>query len=232
MGATVRLIGNEGFHLSAGGMAAYVDAFHGMLPLVAGGPGEPNAPAGADLILVTHAHWDHFDQRLVAEAARRTGASVVGPASIIAALAGKLPGGQLIELEPPPARAGKAAGRSVSVRGVNVTAFRTRHSRDHNSYLVEMPGLRFFHDGDNEDTRCLDPAALRGLDALLIGPWQGSGWVDFVEAVRPKRYFLMHLTDQELDEHDAGTFLTETCGCARVPEGLVVLRPGQAYELA
>jgi L-ascorbate metabolism protein UlaG (beta-lactamase superfamily) len=232
MGATVRLIGNEGFHLSAGGMAAYVDAFHGGLPWVAGGPGDPNGPAGADLILVTHAHWDHFDQRQVAEAARLTGACVVGPASVIARLAGKLPGGQLTELEPSPARAGRAAASSANIRGAKVTAFRTRHSRDHNSYLVEMPDLRFFHDGDNEDTRCLDPAALRPLDALLIGPWQGSGWVDFVEAVRPKRYFLMHLGEQELDEHDAGTFLAETCGCSRVPEGLVVLRPGQAYELA
>ena len=37
MGATVRLIGNAGFHLSAGCMAAYVDAFHGGLPWVASG---------------------------------------------------------------------------------------------------------------------------------------------------------------------------------------------------
>ena len=114
MGATVRLIGNEGFRLSAGGMAAYVDAFHGELPWVAGA-GDQDGPAGADLILVTHAHWDHFDQRRVADAARRTGACVVGPASVIAGLAGKLPAGQLTELEPRrPAPAGRRPAAPTS----------------------------------------------------------------------------------------------------------------------
>ena len=111
-----------------------------------------------------------------------------------------------------------------------VTAFRTFHGRGHNSYLVEAAGLRFFHDGDNEDTTRIPVSALGRLDALLIGPWQGSGWVEFIEKLSPPRYFLMHLSEEELDEHAAGRFLPGIC--ERVPKGLVVLRPGQSFSFA
>jgi hypothetical protein len=90
--------------------------------------------------------------------------------------------------------------------------------------------LRFFHDGDNGNTTKIPVSALGRLDALLIGPWQGSGWVEFIEKLSPSRYFLMHLSEEELDEHAAGRFLPGIC--ERVPKGLVVLRPGQSYSLA
>jgi L-ascorbate metabolism protein UlaG (beta-lactamase superfamily) len=113
-----------------------------------------------------------------------------------------------------------------------VTAFRTFHGREHNSYLVEAGGRRFFHDGDNENTRRLDAAALAGLDALMIGPWQGAGWVEFVERLAPRRWLLMHLSSAEIDQHEAGTYLAELCDHVPLPERLAVLRPGQSLTLA
>jgi L-ascorbate metabolism protein UlaG (beta-lactamase superfamily) len=111
-----------------------------------------------------------------------------------------------------------------------VKAFRTFHGRGHNSYLIESAGLRFFHDGDNGNTTRIPASALGRIDALMIGPWQGSGWVEFIEKLSPSRYFLMHLSEEELDEHEAGRFLPGIC--ARVPKGLVVLRPGQSFSFA
>ena len=223
MKITITAMANAGVHIAAGAHSVYVDAFH---KLALTSPADPPAT----LILVTHAHWDHFDPGMVAEAARRTGAVVVGPRTVADRLSGRLEPGALVEMEPPAARHGAAAccvRREVA--GAIVTAFRTLHSRDHNSYLVELPGFRFFHDGDNEDTRRLDPEALGRLDALFIGPWLGGGWVEFVEAVRPGRWFLIHLDDEELRQHDAGRFLPEICD--RVPPGLVVLKPGETFAI-
>ncbi len=195
------------------------------------GPAWPGHLA-ADLILVTHAHWDHFDRDGVQAAAAGAGAVVAGPRSVCRALEGRVPPGRLIELEPtPPPRGRFAAPTTANVGPIRVQAFRTAHSRDHNSYLVQLPGFRLFHDGDNERTACLDGAALRPLDALLIAPWRGSGWADFVRATGATRWFLMHLTEEELREHEAGTFLSDSCGCTDVPDNLVVLRPGESITL-
>jgi len=225
----ITLIGNEGFRIATPSAVIYVDGFYGAIPGVADEPAvRAKAVSKADLILVTHAHWDHFNAREVADAAARTGATLVGPRSVIQAFDGILPPESLVELEPPlVGKTEMAASLKVELPAASVTAFRTFHSRDHNSYLVETAAFRFFHDGDNEDTRRIDTAALGRLDALFIGPWQGSGWVEFIETLAPTRWFLMHLSDDELNQHEAGRFLPDLCD--HVPEGLVVLRPGESF---
>ena len=228
MSAELTLIGNEGFHLRTASADIFIDAFHRAVPETAW---QEQLKAGGNrqaLILVTHCHWDHFDTRQVAQAAARLGARIIGPRSVTGQLEKHVAPGALIELEPPLARkSGMAESQSAQEGPVHVSAYRTFHSRDHNSYLVEAPGFRFFHDGDNEDTRRIEAAGLGRLDALLIGPWQGSGWAEFIEKLAPTRYFLMHLTEEELSEHEAGAFLPGIC--ERVPDGLVVLWPGEAF---
>jgi len=216
--------------VQASSRRVYVDAlYHGASGLFSGPVLQPQDVTHADLILVTHAHGDHFDPRGVAAVVRGTQATVVGPRTAIRALGKEGVAAERIrEAEPPSCpRGGPAPWVSLDISGIRVTAYRTCHSPDHNSYLVEVPGFRFFHDGDNEDTRVLDVQALGSLDALLIGPWQGSGWVEFIETLRPRATFVMHLDDQELAEHEAGRFFPEICD--HVPEGLIVLRPGQSW---
>lgn len=229
MTTTLTLVGNEGFRIDSGKIRLFIDAFYNAIPGVAGAPYPAALDADrADLILVTHAHWDHFDPGAVAKAAVRTGAMVIGPKSAIAALRGQLPDPVLAEMEPamrPGARGIPSVKRKFPAAAV--TAFRTFHGQEHNSYLVELPGFCFFHDGDNEDTRRLDAAALGKLDALLIGPWQGSGWVNCIERLAPQHYFLMHLTEEELAQHAQNRFLPDLCD--HIPEGLVVLRPSESY---
>jgi len=230
MNTKVTLIGNEGFLIEAGPARILIDAFYGPIPGLASAAAlSAHSIAKADLILVTHAHWDHFQAAEVADVANRTGATVVGPAAVINELRHQVPAEALVKLEPPSARKGFAASERVELKAATITAFRTFHALGHNSYLVETPGFRAFHDGDNEDTRRLDAAAIGRLDALLIGPWLGSGWVEFIEKLAPARWFLMHLSEEELDQHDAGTFLPDLCDHVPLPDRLVTLRPGQAF---
>ncbi|HUT36925.1 MAG TPA: MBL fold metallo-hydrolase [Planctomycetota bacterium] len=230
MGATVTLIGNEGFQIATPSAVILIDAFYGPIPGLASAAAlSAHSIAKADLILVTHAHWDHFQAAEVADVANRTGATVIGPAAAINELRRKVPAESLVKLEPASARKGFALSEKAELPAATVTAFRTFHALGHNSYLVETPAFRFFHDGDNEDTRRVDAAALGQLDALLIGPWQGSGWVEFIEKLAPARWFLMHLSEEELDQHEAGEFLPDLCDHVPLPDRLVVLRPGQSF---
>ena len=230
MKAKVTLIGNEGFLIEAGPARILIDAFYGPIPGLASAAAlGAHSIEKADLIFVTHAHWDHFTAHEVADVANRTGAAVVGPAAVINELRGKVPAECLVKLEPASARTGFALSEKVALSAATITAFRTFHALGHNSYLVETPAFRFFHDGDNEQTQRVDAAALGRLDALLIAPWQGSGWVEFIERLDPARWFLMHLSEEEFDQHEAGEFLPDLCDHVPLPDRLVVLRPGRSF---
>ena len=140
---------------------------------------------------------------------------------MIRRLRGRLPDSALVLLEPD----GPGAILSVRMGGAEVTAIRTAHGAAHNSYLVELPGLRLFHDGDNEQTGLVDRTRLGGLDVLMLCPWQGSGWPEFVRALQPRHWLLIHLTADELEQHALGKFLPALC--REVPMAAVGLRPGE-----
>jgi hypothetical protein len=229
----VTAMGNAGVRLVVGPVCVYIDSFFTHAPWVGTAPVARGADVTrADLILVTHAHPDHFDPQGVAEAVRRSGAAVAGPRTVATDLRRRLPDAEIVELEPAEAKTGPALATQATIRGVTVTALRTFHGRYHNSYLVAGHGWQVYHDGDNEDTRRIDTTAFTGvLDAVFICPWQGSDCAGFVTRARPRAWFLVHLTAEELDEQDAGTFLPPLCGSA-VPPGVVSLRPGRSIVLA
>ena len=233
MMATITSTGNAGVHVAAPGASIFVDAFWDAVPRVFGGHAPiPADHLPADLILVTHAHWDHFSAERVAEAAARTGAKVVGSADVVARLAGHVPDGALVELEPRESAAGgRAEPVEVTLGAATVAAFRTRHSRGHNSYLVRAGGFSFFHDGDSEDTRPLDVARIAPVDALFLCPWQGSDWASFVERLAPRKWFIVHLAADEIAEQRAGRFLPGLCDRVPLSDRTVALGPGESFDM-
>ena len=204
----IKLIGNEGFRIRAGNAEIYIDAFYHPIPGMAGAPvlrGDGRCEGGPDprnACAPGPLQARRGDGSRVSHRRDRRGTprrdQVAGGESPCRTRCGKWSRPR----RPPASRRER---RSSSCRSPAVTAFRTFHGRGHNSYLIEAAGLRFFHDGDNGDTTRIPVSALGRLDALLIGPWQGSGWVEFVEKLSPPRYFLMHLSEEELEEHAAGT---------------------------
>ncbi|OPZ28430.1 MAG: metal-dependent hydrolase [Lentisphaerae bacterium ADurb.BinA184] len=221
--ARVVALGNAGFAVVCGGRRFLFDPFLLELPEVP--ENDPARLGPDDVILITHSHWDHLNVEAVGQAAAR-GATVVlpQPAAVKMRRRGVEPALRVVE----PTRLGDSL--RLELPGAVVTAFRTRHGEGHNSYLLETAGLRLFHDGDNEDTRLLDRAGLAYLDALMMSTWLGAGWVEFIAAVAPRHWLIMHLDEEEYERCDRGTYFRDLCD--HIPAGLRVLRPGEALDLA
>jgi len=222
---TLTSFGTASFGISDGTFRVVID------PYV---EAEPHARAwlretqgSISLILVSHEHWEHFDEGLTVDLAREMNGVVVGPRRLVNKLRKRHEDLRTLEMEP----AGPGEQFHAETPRMLITAIRSRHGANHNSYRVDMDGFRFFHDGDNEDTRLLEPEWLERLDALLIAPWQGSGWCDLVETVQPRFWYAMHLEPSELDEHERGEFFPRICSRLPLPDRLVVLRPGQRHTI-
>lgn len=221
--------GNAGVYLENAGGRVYIDSFFHPVPDVGGRPVLRGADAErADLILVTHNHYDHLHPEETRDAALASGAMVAGPAKVIHVMAKHLPAERLITVEPeerriPPARFRTAVGE------IDVTAFRSYHGRGHNSYLIEMGGVRIFHDADNEHTQHYVVEELGRIDLLLLCPWAGSRCGEFIARLAPGKWLLIHMTDGEIDQHRAGSFLPALI--SPVPEGVIALRGGETLEL-
>ncbi|BBH69434.1 MBL fold metallo-hydrolase [Actinoplanes sp. OR16] len=171
--------------------------------LVDPGTFTPNAAeliSAADAVLITHEHFDHFDEAaLNAELERRPGLRVFGPESIRAKLGGRaevVRKGDRFE----------AAGFEVATHG---TTHAIIHADipviDNVGYLVEG---RVFHPGDSYAT---PDAAVETLLLPTSGPWTKFGEAaDFVRAVRPARVVQIHeLMLSELGQNSARMLLGE-----------------------
>ena len=229
MSLKITSMGNAGVYLENEGGRIYIDSFFHPVPDVGGYPHLRGADAAkADVILLTHNHYDHLHPEETRDAALASGALVAGPAKVVHVMAKHLPVERLLTLEPaerqqPPATFATAVG------DISITAYRTYHGHGHNSYLIEMGGVRIFHDADNERTQPYDVAGLGRIDVLLLCPWAGSGCGEFVAKLNPGKWLLIHLTEGEIEQHLAASFLPGLI--SPVPEGVIALRGGETLEI-
>lgn len=154
-------LGHAGFFFG-GPPRIYIDPFR-----ITGGP-------EADLVLLTHPHYDHCSpealQKVVGEDTQ-----VLCPADCLTLLR-ELPGSRRL-MEP---------GTKVSLHGVKIEAVPayTRKSRLHGrhngwlGYIVEVDGLRWYHAGDTDYI-----PEMRGLRAdIACLPISGGETMNLVEA--------------------------------------------------
>ena len=156
----INLLGIGAVKISDSQKTLYLDAFAVGVP--------PFKLEGADLILVTHGDGDHFLPDKTAQAARETGATVVGPPSIAYPLLAdeRFPPEQLeiiypIHLTKP---------ITQEVRDVKLKVYQTTHFNDwepvHVSYLIELAGKKIYVTGDSFIV-AKDDADLMNLDAII-----------------------------------------------------------------
>ncbi|MFE4873655.1 MBL fold metallo-hydrolase [Streptomyces sp. NPDC056682] len=148
-------------------------------------PDAAQAVAAADAVLITHEHFDHFDEDLIARSLEtRPELRVYGPASVVERWSARR--GQVTAV---------AAGDNVAVAGFDVSVFGDLHASIHRDiprvanvgYLVDG---RLYHPGDAYHV----PDA--PVDTLLLptsGPWTKLGdAADYVREVAPNNLIQIH----------------------------------------
>jgi L-ascorbate metabolism protein UlaG (beta-lactamase superfamily) len=164
-------LGHAGFLLRLAGKSIYIDPYRA-----------PDGPA-ADIVLVTHDHFDHFSpediKRLAGERMH-----VIGPATVTEQIKGPA-----VSIAP---------GETVEVDGIDVTAVaayntnkvnsegRPFHPRDAGwvGYVLRAGGRRVYHSGDTDVIPEMDQAA--GVDVALL-PVSGTYVMTPVEAAEAAR---------------------------------------------
>jgi len=146
----------------------------------------------ADIILITHPHYDHCSLNDIQRILKKETA-VIGPVDVQSKVA-KL-GDIMFHMMNP--------GNTLSIKGVSVTGFpaynigKEFHPR-HNGwlgYLIEIAGVKLYHAGDTDATPELKQ--LKGIDVLML-PVGGTFTMDADEAasvantVMPKLAIPMH----------------------------------------
>ncbi|MDL4818368.1 MBL fold metallo-hydrolase [Actinomadura opuntiae] len=183
-------------------------------------PDAEAAVAAADAVLITHEHFDHFDDALLGAALeKRPDLHVYGPASVRDKLGEH--GGRVRAV---------ASGDALTVGDFAVTVHGERHAAihpdipivDNSGYLIDGA---VYHPGDAYHV----PDA--PVDTLLLptsGPWTKIGdAADYVRKVRPARLLQIHeLMLSELGQNSAVAFLEGLTG-------LTMSRPahGESVEL-
>ena len=149
------------------------------------------AVAGAEAVLITHEHADHFDEELIAKALdQRPELRVFGPQSVVGRWEGRR--GQVTAV---------TAGQEFSVAGFDIAVFGELHASIHRD-IPQVSNVGFlvngsvYHPGDAYHA---PDAAVETLLLPTSGPWAKLGEsVDYVREVAPRRLLQIHeslLTD-------------------------------------
>jgi L-ascorbate metabolism protein UlaG (beta-lactamase superfamily) len=190
--------------------------------------------AQADLILVSHDHFDHASD--VTEIARKTGATVVGcPETVGKLKTGQaLPEGQVIYWG-----IGMNIGGTAKVGDISVTMTQAFHSSETGvpaGYILKLEDeTTIYHAGDTgifSSMRLLGELYPIDVALLPIGGCFTMGPVQAAHAaamIRPKKVIPMHYKTFPILEQDATSFVSLMKKTAPDVE-VIVLEPGQTYQ--
>jgi L-ascorbate metabolism protein UlaG (beta-lactamase superfamily) len=154
----------------------------------------------ADLILVTHEHYDHLDTELINTLRKQTTVMFCNGAA-----ASKVPWAQIMK----PGDIKTAGNVTVeSVPAYNIVNERAKGQPFHpkgvgNGYIVKIGDKKFYIAGDTENTP--EMKALKGIDVAFLPmnlPYTmtPSMVADAVKAFRPKILYPYHYGDTNTDE--------------------------------
>lgn len=188
----IKWLGHDGFEITAGDLTLMIDPF------------QVEGKRQADIILVTHAHYDHCSIDDIARLAKPSTVIVTEPES-----AGKLVGRcrDIRTVKP---------GDSLTVKGVRIDAVPAYNVNKHFhpkaknwlGFIVTIDGVRVYHAGDTDRIPEMDALA---VDIALL-PVSGTyvmtagEAVDAAKAIKPKTAIPMHYSSIVGSDADAEAF--------------------------
>ncbi|MFD7731201.1 MBL fold metallo-hydrolase [Kitasatospora phosalacinea] len=186
-------------------------------------PDAAQVVAEAAAVLITHEHFDHFDEQVIAAALEaRPELRVYGPESVVGRWTAARRG-QVTAV---------AAGDAFAVAGIEVTVHGELHAAIHRDvprvanvgYLVDG---RVYHPGDAYH---VPDAPVGTLLLPAAGPWTRTGdAVDYVREVAPGRLLQIHEAMlSEIGQRSLATVLSPAM-LTDVP--LEIVPPGDTVEL-
>ncbi|MFB6805668.1 MBL fold metallo-hydrolase [Streptomyces sp. NPDC056387] len=186
-------------------------------------PDAAEAVARADAVLITHEHFDHFDDKLVAAALEaRPGLQVYGTTTVAATLGSH--DGRVHAV---------AAGDTFSVGPITAAVHGHRHALvhadipcpDNVGYLLDDGAV--YHPGD---AYFAPGAPVHTLLLPTSGPWTKLGEAaDYVRTVKPERIIQIHeLMLSDLGQHSTAHLLGEK-GLTGIP--IERFAPGTTVQL-
>jgi L-ascorbate metabolism protein UlaG (beta-lactamase superfamily) len=199
----VRPIGHASIVFQYGNTTVYVDPV--------GGQKTYRGLPKPDLVLVTHAHFDHLDVATLEAVVPAEGkVPLVATKEVAGELAGKVPGARVVVL----ANGEKTEAAGVAVEAVpayNTTPARAQFhpkGRD-NGYVFRLGGQTFYTAGDTEDTP--EMRALKGVDVAFL-PMNKPYTMDIQQAAdavrrfRPKVVYPYHFRNGDATKADLEAF--------------------------
>jgi L-ascorbate metabolism protein UlaG (beta-lactamase superfamily) len=193
-------LGHSGFRLRVGRQVVYIDPYR--VP--------EDAPA-ADLILITHGHYDHFSPQDV-ERLSTDGTWLVGPAAVAERVSGQVhsiaPGELLDDDIVRGVHIAAVAAYNTSKRDADGNAFHPREA-GWVGYDLNVRGQRLYHSGDTDVIPEMD--SVTGVDVALL-PVSGVYVMTAQEAaeaarrIQPRVAVPMHWGGHIGSEQDARAF--------------------------
>jgi len=230
---TITWWGHATFKLESGGKTVIIDPWITDNPKC---PIEAEDITAADLVLVTHDHFDHVDVRDVITITQQTGATVVAMFEVAARLqADGLPTEYVLN-----DGAGRNIGGAIEVEGISLVMTAAFHSAATGSpagYIIKFPGgATIYHAGDTGIFASMQLyAALYPMHVALL-PMGGVFTMDAMEAakslklLRPAVAMPMHYGTFPMLAQSADEFVNLAKKEAPRVE-VIVLEPGESYTL-
>lgn len=211
----IKWLGHASFQITANGKTIYIDPYAG------------EYTDKADIVLVTHSHYDHCDVSKI-RAIRKKDTVVIAPADCASRI-----GGEVKTIKP---------GEKISVDNITVEAVHAYNVRRFRSpgnpfhpkgfgvgYLITIDGETIYHAGDTDFVPEMEELKERKINLALL-PSGGTYTMDNPEAaeaavaINPEVVIPMHRWNTDPEEFRRKVEATSDIK-------VVLLKPGETYTL-